>query len=124
MWLKARERGRELEVRGRELTVSRMQNSLASAAVGARRGDYEPARQSASEFFKALREQVDGGDNSALTATQRNGLKPLLDPRDDVITLLARSDPAASDRLSDMYALYLQTMKAEVKSETTGAQGQ
>jgi hypothetical protein len=83
-----------------------MQNALASAAVDAQRGEYEPARQSASDFFTALREQADApeGAASALTTAQREALRPLQAQRDEVITLLARSDPASSARLLDMYA--------------------
>jgi hypothetical protein len=33
-------------------------------------------------------------------------VQPLFAGRDEVITLLARSDPAAADRLSDLFAAY------------------
>lgn len=107
MWLKARSNASQLEAVRRELRVSRMQNALASSAADAQRGEYEPARQAASDFFTALREQVDlGGSDSALTPAQRDGLRPLLNERDDLITLLARSDPAAAARLFDAYAAF------------------
>jgi hypothetical protein len=84
-----------------------MQNMIASAAVDAQRGEYEPARQAASDFFTALREQVDvTGPDPALTEAQRGALRPLLTQRDDLITLLARSDPAAAPRLFDAYAAF------------------
>jgi hypothetical protein len=79
---------------------------LASAAIDARRGDYEPARQGASEFFTELRAEMDRGAKSALTEAQRAALEPMFAQRDNIITLLARSDPAAADRLSDIYAGY------------------
>jgi hypothetical protein len=106
MWLTARERGRELDEARRALTLSRMQNQLSAAALGARRGDYEPARQSASEFFSSVSAEVDKGDNSALTSPQREAVAGLLVQRDDLITLLARSDPASADRLAEMYVAY------------------
>jgi hypothetical protein len=84
-----------------------MQNMLASSAVDAQRGEYEPARQQASDFFTALREQLDkNGADAALTPQQREGLKPLIAGRDELITLLARSDPAAAPRLLDMHAAF------------------
>ena len=107
MWLKARANASQRDAARRELRVSRMQNALASAAVDAARGEYEPARRSASDFFTALREEVDvAGEGSVLAASQREHLRPLLQQRDDLITLLARSDPAATPRLFDLHASF------------------
>lgn len=89
-----------------ELRLSKMQGMLASSVIDARRGEYEPARQTASDFFTELRSQIDRGTNSDLTQVQQDRLKPLLAQRDDLITLLARTDPAAADRLSDLYTNY------------------
>jgi hypothetical protein len=57
----------------------------------------------ASAFFTEARSEIDQGDKSALTREQRDALGPLLAPRDELITLLARSDPASADRLSNLY---------------------
>jgi hypothetical protein len=113
MWLRARENAGQRDAARRELRVSRMQNALASAAVDSARGEYEPARQSASDFFTALREESDvAGDESVLTAAQRDGLRPLLEQRDELITFLARSDPAATARLLDMHAAFRKAVPA------------
>jgi hypothetical protein len=40
---------------------------------------------------------------------QRDGLRSLLTERDELITLLARSDPAATDRLFAVYSTYNKT---------------
>jgi hypothetical protein len=107
MWLKARAVAFQRDAAQRELHLSRIQNMLASSAVDAERGEYEPARQEASDFFTALREQLDkSGTDAALTPRQREGLKPLLAERDELITLLARNDPAAAPRLLDMHAAF------------------
>lgn len=107
MWLKASSNANQRDAAQRELHLSRMQNMLASSAVDAQRGEYEPARQEASDFFTALREQLDKEETDvALTPAQRDGLKPLLTQRDDLITLLARSDPAAAPRLLEMHAAF------------------
>lgn len=111
MWLKARESGSSLAAAERQLSLARMQNNLASAVIDARRGDYEPARQSASQFFTSLRAEADKGDASTLTRAQRAGVEPLFAGRDEIITLLARSDPASAERLSDLYVSYRQVMK-------------
>ena len=110
MWLSAREAGARLAVVERELFVTGMNHTLASAAIAARRGHYEPARQAASRFYSSLQAEVDRGPLSVLTQAQRQGVQPVLALRDEVITLLARSDPAAADRLSDSYAEYRRVM--------------
>jgi hypothetical protein len=106
MWLQSRAAAARLADAERRLALAGARGDLASAAIDARRGDYEPARQSASRFFTALRAEVDKGEASYLTEAERAGARPLLDGRDEVITLLARGDPASADRLSDMYVAY------------------
>ncbi len=106
MWLKARTATSNLVQAEQRLTLSTMQNYIASAVIDARRGDYEPARQSASRFFTFLRAEFDKGDTSYFTKAQRESMQPLFAGRDEVITLLARSDPASADRLTDLYVAY------------------
>ena len=110
MWLKARHCASSLVDAERQLILMRMQNTLASAVIDARRGDYEPSRQAASQFFISVRAEIDKGEASNFTQAQRQGLQPLLAGRDEVITLLARSDPASADRLSDLYVAYRKVM--------------
>jgi len=106
MWLEAREASSQRDAARRELRLSRTQGALASAAIDARRGEYETARQTASDFFTTLRGELDEGDDSPLGARQREAAAPLLQRRDEIITLLARSDPASAERLSDLYVSY------------------
>ena len=103
MWMKARNQATVREKVEHELTVMRIVKDLGSAALDARRGQYEPARQEASAFFTAAHFEIDQGDKSALTKPQREQLLPLLAPRDELITLLARNDPAAGERLTNLY---------------------
>ena len=112
MWLKARGYADELAIARRELSLIRLQNTLAAATVDARRGDYEPARQAASNFFTSLSAEADKGGDSALTDSQKRNIQSLLAGRDEVITLLARSDPAAADKLSDLYTSYRKIMSS------------
>jgi len=105
-WLKSRANADALAASEKQLTSARVRNSLASAAIDARRGEYEPARQAASQFFTSLRAEADKGEASALTQAQKAGVEPLFAQRDEVITLLARSDPAAADRLTELYVAY------------------
>ena len=111
MWLTFRECSGSLSEAQHQLNLARRQNTLASAAIDARRGDYEPARQAASDFFTSLRIETDRGQESVLSQAQREGVQALFTQRDEIITLLARSDPAAADRLSDLYVSYRKIMK-------------
>lgn len=107
MWLKAWGRANERDAAQRQLRLCNMQLTLASATISARRGEYEAARQTTSDFFTALHAQLEPTNGkSDITPQQRDGLKPLLTGRDDLITLLARGDPASADRLSDLYTAY------------------
>lgn len=106
MWLKARTAAAKLTEAEHRLTLVGMQNTLGAAALDARRGDYEPSRQAASQFFTSIRAELDKGDASAFTPAQRGGMQPLFAGRDEVITLLARSDPASADRLAELYVSY------------------
>jgi len=106
MWWKSRECSGSLSGAEHQLSLARLQNALASAVIDARRGDYEPARQAASDFFTSLRAEIDRGDASALSPVQREGVLPLFTGRDEIITLLARSDPVSAERLSDLYVSY------------------
>jgi hypothetical protein len=111
MWLKAREAASTNIGLEQKLQITRIQNTLASGVIDARRGDYERARQATSQFFASLDAESDLGNKSALSPTQREGLHPLFTGRDELITLLARGDPASADRLSDLYVAYRELMK-------------
>jgi hypothetical protein len=108
MWLTSRTHARQRDEAQASLRISNLQNILANAAIDARRGEYEPARQAASDFFTNLQIEIDRGRDSAFNEGQRNALSSMFDTRDDTITRLARSDPASTDRLVDLYTKYRQ----------------
>ena len=95
-------------VAAHQLDLARMQNTLASAAVDAHRGDYESARVTTSGFFTSLRAEANKGVDSGFWQAQ--GVEPLFARRDELISLLARNDPAAAERLSDLYVSYRELM--------------
>jgi hypothetical protein len=103
MWLKAGRNASERDSVRREMKLLQLETVAAAAVVDARRGEYEPARQSASWFFMALQSELDLGRASSLNLEQQDALKPLLAHRDNIITLLARSDPASEERLTEVY---------------------
>ena len=110
MWITSRARARERDAALATLRISTLQNTLGNAAIDARRGEYEVARQAASDFFTNLQAEIDRGRDSVFTETQRTNLRALFDSRDDAITLLARSDPASADRLLILYVKYRQAL--------------
>ena len=110
MWLKARESGNNLAATERTLGLVQMQNNLASAVIDARRGEYESARQAASQFYTSLQGDISKSDASGMSEAQRTAAQGLFAGRDEIITLLARSDPASADRLSDVYVAYRKLM--------------
>ena len=95
MWLKSRKCSRSLSEAERQLNLARTQNALVSAIIDVRLGDYELARQAVSDFFTFLRAEIDRGDDAALPPAQREEVQLLFIQRDEIITLLARSDPTA-----------------------------
>jgi hypothetical protein len=109
MWLSARTAANERDAAQEALRLARIENSLAAAAIQARRGDYEPARAAASTFYRDLLSEIDRAD-STLPETSRDGLQALLAERDQLITLLARNDPASAERLAQTYISYRETI--------------
>jgi hypothetical protein len=110
MWLKFRDSSSRLSAATHELNLARAQSALTSAVVDVQRGDYEPARGAISTFFSSLRAETDSGAASILLPAQREAVQPLFARRDEIITLLARSDPASLAQLSDLYVSYRQIM--------------
>jgi len=106
MWAKARESSARLAAATHELNLAQAQSALASAVLDLQRGNYELAREAASNFFTALRAETDSGTGSTLSPAQIEAVRPLLDQRDGIITMLARNDPASADQLADLYASY------------------
>jgi hypothetical protein len=116
MWLVARARANERDAAQQTLLVTELENMLAAAALQARRGDYEPARDAASTFYTNLQAQLDRSP-SLISAPQREMMQSLLAQRDQVITLLARADPASAERLADDYISYRRTMRPSARTE-------
>ncbi|MEP7211595.1 MAG: hypothetical protein ABI791_00870 [Acidobacteriota bacterium] len=106
MWLSSRTLTTELQGARRELRRSQLQKTLGSAVVDARRGEYEAARQASSQFFTEINSEMDNTTGSVLADQEKAQITPALGTRDDIITLLSRSDPASTERLSDLYVQY------------------
>ena len=114
MWLSARMRANERDAAQQALRLTEIENTLAAAAIEARRGDYEPAREAASTFYTNLRSELDRTP-SAFSESQRETMQSLLAQRDQMITLLARADPAVSERLVNSYVLYRKAAKTPTR---------
>jgi len=110
MWLKARAASNRLAETERHLSLAIIQNNLASAVIDARRGEYEPARQAVSEFFTTVQAEIARGESSSYTQAQQEQMQQVLGARDELVTLLARSDPASADRLANLFVAYRKIM--------------
>jgi uncharacterized membrane-anchored protein YhcB (DUF1043 family) len=102
MWLRARQRTNERDQALHRLQTAELENELSAAALDARRAQYETARQELSRFFTSLDSAMARKDNPDITSERLQALQPQISKRDELITLLARSDPASADRLSDL----------------------
>lgn len=105
MWLNTGWAIEQRDAAQRGVRLAQLENKLAAAMIDVQRGHYEPARQLTSDFYTDLRRQVDD-DDGPFNPSQREALKSLLAERDELITLLARSDPSATDRLFAVYSTY------------------
>ena len=112
-WLSARNYENERDAVQKTLRPSVLQNNLGTATINARRGEYEQARQQASDFFTDLRAEIDR-EESAFTFDQRETVAPLLAQRDETITQLARNDAASVERLTNLYFAFMQLKNSPV----------
>lgn len=120
MWLSSRGYQEERDQVRQTLRRNVLQNDLATAAINARRGEYELARQQTSDFFTALRGEVDRAENeSAFDQPQRDKLQTLLAQRDELITMLARNDTASAERLTDAYFAYIETKNSNAPPQSS-----
>lgn len=106
--LQVRQLIRERDAARNAIRLKETQIALASATVDARRGEYEAGRQEAAEFFTFVSNELLKANESAFDAEDHAALEKLLSERDDLITLLARADPAAAERLSNLYLSFRQ----------------
>ncbi|MDI1242987.1 MAG: hypothetical protein PSX80_13815 [bacterium] len=113
MWLSNRQLSGDLANRDKELRRAGIQNTLTAATIYARRGEYETARQNTSSFFTDVRAEIDKGNAGLLNEQERIGVSRVMAERDEVITLLSRNDPAAAERLSNMFVEYVGVVQSK-----------
>ena len=106
MWFKTSAAIEQRDAAQRAVRLAQLHNTLATAVIDVQRGQFEPSRQLTSDFYTNLRRQIDSGSASPFTSSQHETVRSLLAERDAMITLLARSDPAATDRLLNVYSTY------------------
>ncbi len=111
IWFTANRAIEQRDAAQREVRLMQFESTLGGAMIDVQRSEYERARQTMSDFYTSLRGQIDAGPTSAFNPAQREQLRPLLAERDEIITLLARSDPSAADRLLAIYSSYRSARK-------------
>ena len=111
MWMLAYSRGSAADKALIDLKTSTLKNQIAAASLYGKRGEYEKSRQFATEFFNALRIRIETVETG--NADRRGQLSKLLEQRDQIVTLLARSDPAGVDRLFEIQHQLIQILPGE-----------
>ena len=106
MWFKTSAAVEQRDAAQRAVRLAQLHNTLATAVIDAQRGQFEPARQLTSDFYTNLRRQIDIDNGTLFNPPQREELVSLLSERDELIALLARSDPGSIERLYRVYAIY------------------
>ncbi len=91
----------KLDQAQRDLAAQRLEATLGAATIEAQRGQFEPARRLASDFFTALQGSIDQAPE-----TGRPALQQILQQRDQVITELSRSDAQVGTTLSGLFVQY------------------
>ena len=110
MWWTAYQRGAERDESRQQLSAVERESTLAAAALLARQGEYDRARELASQFFTDVNQHFTSAEVKGETLANADALRASLTDRDEIITLLARSDPASADRLADLYMNYTSTL--------------
>jgi len=111
MWFKVAHLEKERDAAQSALRLAQVQLALAAAAIDARRGEYEHARLSVIKFFTDVTAEMQRTAGSSIPAAQRETLQPLLAQRDELVTLLARGDPASAERLANLYVAFRQAVR-------------
>jgi hypothetical protein len=84
-----------------EFTFKRLEADLGAATIEAYRGNYEIARQIASNFFTGLQDALPRAPED-----KRTELNAILAQRDVIITAASRSDPQTPSLLGQLYSTY------------------
>lgn len=85
-----------------ELELARLEGRLGAALAESQRSNYERARQLMAGFFADLQPRVERVQDPAA----REALQSILAERDEIITLLSRAEPEATQRLMLLYTRY------------------
>ena len=106
----AHSRGKRLDATTRELRLARLEAMLAVAVIEAQRGANESARQQASAFYTDAQRVVTAAKanarRDATLAGPEETLRQILQGRDSTVTLLSRSDAAATAMLARQLTVY------------------
>ena len=88
----------ELNVASTELAFQRLEGKLAAATIEADQGNYEIARQLASDFFTGLQADIPRAPDAA-----QQQLNVIAAQRDIIITAASRSDPQTASLIGQLY---------------------
>jgi hypothetical protein len=101
-WQRARTLDRDLTATRHELATARLQGRLGAAVTESMRSNYERSRQLMTDFFRDAQAHLAAVEDPR----QRQELQGMLRERDELITLLARSEPESTQRLMLLYTRF------------------
>lgn len=101
-WLAARQLRESLKTTSMELRLATLHRELGVASHEAQRNNYASAGEAASRFFNECA-QLANTEPFAGDDRTRVALLGYASQRDEVMALLAASDPTARDRLASLY---------------------
>lgn len=100
-YLRARRLADSLKLTADQLSLQRLENTMAAATIEAQRGSYETARRLASDFYTGLQAHV-----NRMVSADSAQLHAILSQRDETITLLSRGDSQSGESLARQFVLF------------------
>lgn len=97
--------GQQLDSVQAALAFQQLEGALAAAAVQAQQGNYEAARQLASDFFTGLQSSI-----AAAPVSAQGTLHDILSRRDGTITALSRADAQSGPALAQMFVRFREAL--------------
>ncbi|CAN5209374.1 hypothetical protein BH23GEM4_BH23GEM4_14260 [soil metagenome] len=116
-WQRAQELDTRLETANRELAMARLEGRIGAALAESMRSNYERSRQLMTSAFEEMERRLDAGEITE--PGQQQAVRAILAQRDELVTMLARAEPEAQQRLMLLYTRYYQAVDPEGRRAPT-----
>lgn len=116
-WNRANGLDDELATARQELRMARLEGRIGAALTESLRSNYERARQLMTEAFSEMERELDSG--RITDPSQQQALRQILAQRDEIVTLLARAEPEAQQRLMLLFTRYFEAVDPAARRAPT-----